>query len=119
VWETLVPEQLRFFSRVRGPGSMIGGRIVEQQTPEFLGKRSAQDPRQSGFNKPFQALAVQDAFTKVLERNLADTNSRWAAFRAAAKNAGKFASMPEFLIQNPDIARAVSDELEQRTTAPE
>ncbi len=119
VWETLVPEQLRFFSRVRGPGSMIGGRIVEQQTPQFLGQQSALDPRQTRYARPFQALAIQDAFTKVLERNLADTSSRWAAFRAAAKNAGKFASMPEFLTQNPDIARAVSDELEQRTAAPE
>ena len=107
VFETMTPEKLRLFSRIRGSGALLGGSVVEKQTPSVMSERSALDPRQSRLQSPFQALAVQDAFTKTLERSLQNQNA-WVRF---VQTAGKFASIPEFLKQNPDIAKEVSDEL--------
>ena len=111
VWETMTPDQIRLFSRIRGPGALLGGRVAEKETPSFMGERSMLDPRESRLANPFQAFAVQEAFTKALERNLADTSSKWARFKAAAETAGRFASLQEFLRQNPDVAAAVRTQM--------
>ena len=67
------------------PGVRIGGLAPGAEAPQYLGERIAEDPTKTRFGLPFQAFAMADRFTKVLQRN-ASVRSRYDQFvRAAAK----------------------------------
>lgn len=123
VYEMMKPEWLRGGVLARVPGLRVGGLAPGAEAPQYLGERIAEDPTQTRFGLPFQAFAMADRFTRVLQRN-ANVRSRYNEFvRAAAKRGrgedlqGFFGDVARFIVGDPEAASEMK-EMEAAAAAP-
>jgi hypothetical protein len=96
VYEMMKPEWLRGGVLARVPGLRVGGLAPGAEAPQYLGERIAEDPTQTRFGLPFQAFAMADRFTRVLQRN-ASVRSRYDRFVRGAAKRGRGEDLGGFL----------------------
>ncbi len=108
VYEMMKPEWLRGGVLARVPGLRVGGLAPGSQAPQYLGERIAEDPTQTRFGLPFQAFAMADRFTKVLQRN-ASVRSRYDQFVRAAAKRGRGEDLKGFI---QDVASFIANDPE-------
>lgn len=108
VYEMMKPEWLRGGVLARVPGLRIGGLAPGAEAPQYLGERIAEDPTQTRFGLPFQAFAMADRFTKVLQRN-ASVRSRYDQFVRAAAKRGRGDDLKGFI---QDVASFIANDAE-------
>jgi hypothetical protein len=108
VYEMMKPEWLRGGLRSNIPGIRLGGLAPGAEAPRYLGERVAEDPTQTRFGLPFQAFAMADRFTKVLQRN-SSVRSRYDQFVRGAAKRGRGEDLKGFV---QDIAKFIFNDPE-------
>lgn len=108
VYEMLKPEWLRGGVLARVPGVRVGGLAPGAEAPQYLGERLAENPTQTRFGLPFQAFAMADRFTRVLQRNM-NVRSRYDQFVRGAAKRGRGEDLKGFM---QDVARFIASDPE-------